>query len=137
MSEWSFLGGGLGYTLASLSDGMFGWGTFLILILTLFIFIVFFFNITSIPAFQIRDPKPMGNDAIVDDETPNEEEPLFSSYTDDKDNWPVQVTTDESGSSSRGVVIPEPEPEPEPEAPIVNRGKEIKLEVEKPVVTKS
>ena len=137
VSEWSFLGGGLGYTLASLSDGMFGWGTFLILILTLFIFIVFFFNITSIPAFQIRDPKPMGNDAIVDDETPNEEEPLFSSYTDDKDNWPVQVTTDESGSSSRGVVIPEPEPEPEPEAPIVNRGKEIKLEVEKPVVTKS
>src|SRR5690606_21524035 len=43
-SEWSFLGGGMGYTLAMLSEGMFGWGTFLILILTLFVFIVFFFN---------------------------------------------------------------------------------------------
>jgi S-DNA-T family DNA segregation ATPase FtsK/SpoIIIE len=29
-SEWSILGGGLGYHLAVLSDGMFGWGTFLI-----------------------------------------------------------------------------------------------------------
>jgi DNA segregation ATPase FtsK/SpoIIIE, S-DNA-T family len=38
VSEWSFLGGGLGIALASVSDGMFGWGTFLILILSLFVF---------------------------------------------------------------------------------------------------
>jgi S-DNA-T family DNA segregation ATPase FtsK/SpoIIIE len=37
VSEWSFLGGGLGYNLAIISDGLFGWGTFLILILSLFI----------------------------------------------------------------------------------------------------
>lgn len=87
-SEWSFLGGGLGYQLALLSDGLFGWGTFLILILTLFVFIIFYFNITSIPAFQIADPKPpMGSDAIMPD-TKDGEEPLFSAYTDDKDNWP-------------------------------------------------
>ena len=136
VSEWSFLGGGLGYTLASLSDGMFGWGTFLILILTLFIFIVFFFNITSIPAFQLRDPKPMGNDAMVDEEeAAKEEEPLFSSYTDDKDNWPVKVTSDGSDKPLKDAVIPEPEPEPEPV--MVNQGREIKLEVEKPVVTKA
>jgi DNA segregation ATPase FtsK/SpoIIIE, S-DNA-T family len=89
VSEWSFLGGGLGIALASLSEGMFGWGTFLILILTLFVFIIFFFNITSIPAFQVRDPKAMGNDAILDPEQP--EEPLFTSYTDEKDNWPELV----------------------------------------------
>src|SRR6476659_6358110 len=43
VSEWSYLGGGLGYHLALLSDGMFGWGTFLILILSLFSFIIFYF----------------------------------------------------------------------------------------------
>ncbi len=106
VSEWSFLGGGFGYTLASISDGMFGWGTFLILILSLFVFIIFFFNITSIPAFQMRDPKPMGNDAILDEESEDEgeevegEETLFTStYTDDKDNWPEH---------RKDEVIPEP-----------------------------
>ena len=78
---WQILGGGFGLLLAQLSYGMFGWGTFLILILTLFIFIIFYFNVTSIPAFQQRDPKPMGSDAIVD------EEPLFSTYTDEEDKW--------------------------------------------------
>jgi len=141
VSEWSFLGGGLGYTLASLSDGMFGWGTFLILILTLFIFIVFFFNITSIPAFQLKDPKPMGNDAIVgDDEAAKEEDGLFSSYTDDKDHWPSQVTTDEVPAPEPVIAEPEPhiaEPEPQLEPVIVNQGKEIKLEVEKALITKT
>ena len=78
---WQILGGGFGLLLAQLSYGMFGWGTFLILILTLFIFIIFYFNVTSIPAFQYKDPKPMGSDAIVDDE------PLFSTYTDEEDKW--------------------------------------------------
>ena len=78
---WQILGGGFGLLLAQLSYGMFGWGTFLILILTLFIFIIFYFNVTSIPAFRQRDPKPMGSDAIVDDE------PLLSSYTDEEDKW--------------------------------------------------
>lgn len=89
ISEWSFLGGGLGYNLAVISDGMFGWGTFLILILSLFIFIIFYFNITAIPLF-VRDPKPMGNDAILDTEKEGEEgeDGLFTTYTDDKDNWP-------------------------------------------------
>src|SRR5688572_23750842 len=67
-SDWTFLGGGLGFQLAQLSEGMFGWGTFLILILTLFVFIIFFFNITAIPLLVPRDPKPpMGSDAIMPD----------------------------------------------------------------------
>jgi DNA segregation ATPase FtsK/SpoIIIE, S-DNA-T family len=123
-SEWGFLGGGLGFQLAVLSDGMFGWGTFLILILALFIFIIFFFNVTSIPAFAVKDPKPMGSDAIMKEEVG--EEPLFSGYTDDKDNWPEQDTGE----------IPEPvllvkQPETQP---VVSP--EVKLEVVKPEVAK-
>jgi DNA segregation ATPase FtsK/SpoIIIE, S-DNA-T family len=124
-SEWTFLGGGLGYQLAVLSESMFGWGTFLILILSLFVFIIFYFNVTSIPAFQVRDPKPMGSDAIVPDEKADEDDNLVPTYTDDKDNWPDQVKTDEP--------LPEPillvkasEPQPNPL-------RELKLEIEKPV----
>ena len=108
---WQILGGGFGLLLAQLSYGMFGWGTFLILILTLFIFIIFYFNVTSIPAFQTRTPKPMGSDAIVDDE------PLFSSYTDEEDKWvdkeSTELATDEKKDEAL-VSTPARSPEPVP-----------------------
>jgi DNA segregation ATPase FtsK/SpoIIIE, S-DNA-T family len=122
VSEWSFLGGGLGYQLAQISDGMFGWGTFLILIFTLFVFIIFFFNITSIPAFRVADPKPMGSDAILAGEPTGDDVNFTATYTDEKDNWP-DLTKDE---------IPEPVLVKQPESVVPINGKELKLEIEKP-----
>jgi S-DNA-T family DNA segregation ATPase FtsK/SpoIIIE len=120
-SEWSFLGGGLGYQLALLSDGMFGWGTFLILILTLFVFIIFYFNITAIPAFQPKDPKPpIGTDAIME-EVKEGDEPLFSAYTDDKDNWPEKTEP-----ATQPVLLVKP-----PVQEHVLPPKDIKLEIER------
>ncbi len=84
VNEVGFLSGGLGYELAKISDGLFGWGTFLILVLTLFIFIIYYFNVTSINAFQVSNPKPIGNDALTAEDT------FVSPYTDDLDNWPVK-----------------------------------------------
>ena len=46
VSEWGFLGGGIGYELALLSDSLVGWGTFLLLFFTLAVFLIFYFNIT-------------------------------------------------------------------------------------------
>ncbi|MFM7858137.1 MAG: DNA translocase FtsK 4TM domain-containing protein, partial [Flammeovirgaceae bacterium] len=43
VNEISFLSGGLGYELAKISDSLLGWGTFLVLVLTLFIFIIYFY----------------------------------------------------------------------------------------------
>ena len=94
VTEIGFLSGGLGFELAKISTGLFGWGTFLILALSLFIFIIYYFNITAINAFQVKDPKPMGNEALVADEPE-----LKPTYSDDRDNWPEQKTTEE---------IPEP-----------------------------
>jgi len=125
VTEWSFLGGGLGYNLASYFDGLFGWGTFLLLILSLLVFIIFYFNVTAIPVFQ-KNAKNIGNEAIAE----NEDSTTVAGYTDDKDNWPDQVkTADEE--------IPEPvllvKP-PLEEVPLATH--EIKLEVEKPDVSK-
>ena len=111
---WQILGGGFGLLLAQLSYGMFGWGTFLILILTLFIFIIFYFNITSIPAFQYKDPKPMGSDAIVDDE------PLLSSrYTDDEDKWVDPANGD---AKDEDLVLQVKKTAPVPEPQVVTNG---------------
>jgi S-DNA-T family DNA segregation ATPase FtsK/SpoIIIE len=122
---WQILGGGFGLLLAELSYGMFGWGTFLILILTLFIFIIFYFNVTAIPAFQIKDPKPMGSDAIVD-----EDAPLFSKYTDDEDQW---VDPSKEVVLTDTVAVPlTTNPEPVVKQPIPA----LKLDVERVVAPK-
>ncbi|MEO5601127.1 MAG: DNA translocase FtsK 4TM domain-containing protein [Cyclobacteriaceae bacterium] len=120
---WQILGGGFGLLLAQLSYGMFGWGTFLILILTLFIFIIFYFNVTSIPAFQLRDPKPMGSAAIAD-----EDDPLFSKYTDDEDKW-VDPLKDAGATELISTATAKP-PEIIQPLPV------IKLEVERAVPKK-
>lgn len=96
-TEISFLSGGLGYELAYLADSLLGWGTFLFLVLSLFVFIIYFFNVTAISAFQVKDPKAMGNDAIIAGEDSN------SAYSDDRDNWPEVAPVDST----------EVEPEPE------------------------
>jgi len=125
VNEVAFLSGGLGYELAKISDGLFGWGTFLILVLTLFIFIIYYFNITAIHAFQVKDPKPMGLDAIL----PDDDFKIKPTYTDDRDNWPVQTDEDD---------IPEPVlivKEPVTETPLPTNEIAFDVENSKPVKT--
>ncbi len=119
VTELGFISGGLGYELARISDSLFGWGTFLILVLALFIFIIYFFNVTAINAFQARDPKPMGNDALA--ETPVTSEKSETTYTDERDNWPIKKP--EVGEPI--VLVNEVRKE--------TPKQELKLEVEKPV----
>lgn len=129
VSEWSFLGGGFGLQLAELSESMFGWGTFLILILSLFVFIIFYFNVTAIPLFLPKDPKPMGNDAILEDDeavaAAVAAEPSFKEYTDEKDNWPEQKKDEKKEEKIAEPVVLVKGPL-EPVKPV----KEVKLEVE-------
>lgn len=123
VASWGFLGGGFGYQLALLSESMFGWGTFLILIFSLFVFIVFYFNVTSIPLLHINDPKPIGNDALEPEEEGAVETVGESAYTDDKDNWPEQIKTEPEPVLD--MVISE-----KPVIPVAS--KEVTLEVERP-----
>ena len=77
-TEWSFLGGGLGYYLARLFDSLIGWGTFLLLIFSLLAFIVYFFNITTLfgigKATNENDnhedtaPEILDNDELLEEE---------------------------------------------------------------------
>jgi S-DNA-T family DNA segregation ATPase FtsK/SpoIIIE len=50
-TNWGFLSGGIGYELASLFTDFIGWGTVLIAIFALIVFIIYFFNVTTIAAF--------------------------------------------------------------------------------------
>ena len=91
-SEWGFLGGGIGYELATLSSSLIGWGTFLLLFFALTVFLIFFFNITHwFNTAQLSgEPAPAETAAPSDSFVP---EP-----------------------SSEPLAQPEPEEEPEPVA---------------------
>jgi S-DNA-T family DNA segregation ATPase FtsK/SpoIIIE len=133
-SEWGYLGGGLGDAMAEVFQSMFGWGTFLFLILSLFIFIVFFFNITALNVMALRDPKPMGNDAIVGEDADG----LFSGYTDEGDNWPEVAGKQAEEEPVTPARVPDAATADEKTTDIkpVDSTNEIKLEVEKPAQKK-
>jgi S-DNA-T family DNA segregation ATPase FtsK/SpoIIIE len=53
--EWlGFLSGGIGYELASFFQGLLGWGTFLVIAFALVVFVIYFFNVTTIKGFNIK-----------------------------------------------------------------------------------
>jgi S-DNA-T family DNA segregation ATPase FtsK/SpoIIIE len=54
-NAFSFLCGGIGYELAVLFDSLFGWGTYLVLIFSLLVFSIFYFDITSLLSFNQKD----------------------------------------------------------------------------------
>jgi S-DNA-T family DNA segregation ATPase FtsK/SpoIIIE len=121
-TEISFLAGGLGYELAYISNGLLGWGTFLLLILSLIIFIIYFFNVTVINLFPIQDPKPMGNDAILPDDS------LTPTYTDDRDNWTEIKDPEIAPKPDLEVVLKKSEPEMESHTEIPLEVSDIKPE---------
>ncbi|MDJ1471952.1 DNA translocase FtsK [Cytophagaceae bacterium DM2B3-1] len=53
--EWlGFLSGGIGYELASFSHDLLGWGTLLLIAFALVVFIIYFFNVTTIRSFNVK-----------------------------------------------------------------------------------
>ncbi|MEQ8924804.1 MAG: DNA translocase FtsK 4TM domain-containing protein [Fulvivirga sp.] len=68
VSEWGFLSGGIGYELAIVLEGLIGWGTLLFLIFTFLVFVIYFFNVTTLIGLQSKTV--VDGDEIVDDKTP-------------------------------------------------------------------
>ena len=133
VNEISFLSGGLGYELAKVSDGLLGWGTFMVLVLSLFIFIIYFYNVTAINAFQVKNPKPIGSDALLP-----EEDFIKPTYTDDRDNWPDKKDDDDElllmKQPTEPTKIPEIKLEVEPEKVDTKEKTEPLFTIEEPIV---
>jgi DNA segregation ATPase FtsK/SpoIIIE, S-DNA-T family len=52
VTHFGFLSGGVGYELAEIFNNLIGGGTFLLLIFTFLVFVIYFFNVTSLVAFN-------------------------------------------------------------------------------------
>jgi S-DNA-T family DNA segregation ATPase FtsK/SpoIIIE len=67
-----FLSGGIGYEFAVIMDSLIGWGTLLLIAFSLIVFIIYFFDVTSIKGFNTKI-----NEKIKDIEEARKEEVDF------------------------------------------------------------
>jgi S-DNA-T family DNA segregation ATPase FtsK/SpoIIIE len=107
ITAFSFLCGGIGYELAVLFNSLLGWGTYLVLILSLLIFIIFYFHVTSLLFFNAKSANDSSNSSEPDenvslsevkstddveeevDSNGNEKEALEEESFDDASTWTV------------------------------------------------
>jgi S-DNA-T family DNA segregation ATPase FtsK/SpoIIIE len=54
VSDLGFLSGGVGYELALLANSLVGWGTVLVLLFSLIVFVIYFFNVTTMLGLNIK-----------------------------------------------------------------------------------
>ncbi len=117
-----FLGGGFGFELALWMDGLLGWGTLILLTLSLAVFGIYFFDITTLisqasdPDNEVGDPEEAGIgenpfDEINEDSEVVAEEPLEEEIVL-KEADPEQEPEVEDSSSLELEEVVEPEPEP-------------------------
>jgi S-DNA-T family DNA segregation ATPase FtsK/SpoIIIE len=99
-TAFSFLCGGIGYELAVLFNSLLGWGTYLILIFSLLVFIVFYFDVTSLMSFNEKsdDYEPLSSSEEAADNLVAKEEPISSSGFD-QENTEEESIEDEEVSS--------------------------------------
>lgn len=116
VTDISLYSGALGHVLAQISTSMLGVGTFLVLILTLVIFIIFFFNITVIDWFTSAPANEPS--VIIEEEKISEGE---GGYNDERDDWKNQQL-ETIGQESDTVV------EPLPTGPVDLTDNEVKPE---------
>lgn len=84
VSEWGFLSGGIGYEIAILCESLVGWGTFILLAFSLVVFLIYFFNITSL----------LGLSTFMENVIPKSKQKSSSNFLDDEEDEDEQDLTD-------------------------------------------
>jgi DNA segregation ATPase FtsK/SpoIIIE, S-DNA-T family len=93
ITEWGFLSGGMGYQLAVVIQGLLGWGLYLLLIFTLLVFVIFFFNITSLLSPKVEESVPATQPVAMEEDDglllPDDDD-FTTSYLDESDTWVIK-----------------------------------------------
>ncbi len=157
VTEWGFLSGGVGYQLSILLEGLIGWGTLLLLIFSFLVFVIYFFNVTTLIGFQdkvkegVEDVEKNIEETVAEMKSDDFEDDLFeddetSTYNDDSDTWVLkgEEKTEEPTPVEEPVKTPPKKEEPsielkveEPKKtePTVEPEFEVEKEVEEQIAT--
>ncbi|WP_143959690.1 FtsK/SpoIIIE family DNA translocase [Litoribacter populi] len=155
-SYLGFLSGGFGYELAKFADDFLGWGTFILILGSLLIFVIFYFNITAfnspsteqehdIPSKDPEPVKPLAKDEMYEEDEDLAVDKLLKESLEDEES-----VDDSSSWTVKDESKPKPaKPTTEPtfniedtlgaveDQPIEESQAEKKFSIEKPVEEKT
>ena len=89
---YGFLSGGVGYQLSLIFNSIIGWGTYLFLTLSLLVFLIFYFNITSLITGKNTTIEQTAAEKGEEQESglfPDEETDGLPAYPDEADQWQI------------------------------------------------
>ena len=143
VAEWGFLGGGIGYEMAVLSNSLIGWGTFLLLMLALAVFLIFFFDIAHWFNFTVApaDTASAGATPVDTASGTASNEAMFVEIIEDAvtpaDPEPASPFDQEAQAGVEIVPPPPPPKEPANHIPLdvapPPPAEQLSLEIEEPV----
>jgi DNA segregation ATPase FtsK/SpoIIIE, S-DNA-T family len=129
-TAWGFLGGGVGYELALLFNSLIGWGTILLLIFSLLVFVIYFFNITHYFHLQpkaTRQNSPQTSASPTPQQASEDTLPQQEAEASFSFDLPIKRETQEKGEKKNNT--PELEVNP-PDIPSPYAEKNLELEIE-------
>lgn len=97
---FSYITGGIGFEIATIFHGLMGWGTYIFLIFVLIVFVIYFFNITSIMGLEKSFSfSPSSTDEVASKQE-NEDEDVFVDQSNKDGNDEKIVDTVETETES-------------------------------------
>jgi S-DNA-T family DNA segregation ATPase FtsK/SpoIIIE len=93
---FSYITGGIGFEIATIFHGLMGWGTYIFLIFLLIVFVIYFFNITSIMGLEKSFSFASPNSEVTSNDPEVEEEDVFVDQSDSEDPDEANEEPDEN-----------------------------------------
>lgn len=121
LHEYGFLSGGFGYEMAELLSSIIGWGTILLLLFALSVFVIYFFDITSLSLGSGGTSSSHNGDEGESSESSNAIDKVGS--TEEEEAWKEELldddTTEEDELSSWSLGSNPPEPVKRDHVPVL------------------
>tara|TARA_B100000809_G_scaffold266886_1_gene332551 strand:- start:777 stop:3383 length:2607 start_codon:yes stop_codon:yes gene_type:complete len=99
--------GGVGFTIAFVLNGLVGWGTILLQLLSLSIYLVYFFNIRSFK--QLLEPLNILDDEGYDSEVDEIEEEIISEQLEEESVYTSELEVSQEEESVIETIVEEPQ----------------------------
>lgn len=101
LSSLGFLSGGIGFELALLGNSLIGWGTFIVLLLSMGIFLIFYFNITSLTGLKEEMQEKIQE---MEDHLQEKASDLKPEFYDEEEENPFVMDEEEDDSANWQVI---------------------------------
>lgn len=101
LSSLGFLSGGIGFELALLGNSLIGWGTFIVLLLSMGIFLIFYFNITSLTGLKEEMQEKIQE---MEDHLQEKASDLKPEFYDEEEENPFTMDEEEDDSANWQVI---------------------------------